>query len=106
MDLFLTHVTHVDSVDILHKFTCIELKTDEARERDLHQVIKYENWLVRKLANGDSEMVQPVIVAHGFEEPVLGYVRTRRQIEEKTVRLVTYRVDPARNVISLEEVLV
>ncbi|GAI55934.1 unnamed protein product [marine sediment metagenome] len=27
MDIFLTHVTTLDSVDILHKFTCIELKT-------------------------------------------------------------------------------
>jgi hypothetical protein len=104
MDLFLTHVTQVDSVDILHKFTCIELKTDDAREGDLHQVIRYENWLVRKLASGDSEMVQPLIVAHDFDDRVLTYVDRRKQIEDKTVRLVAYGVDPGRNVISLEEV--
>lgn len=28
MDIFLTHVTTVDSIDILHKYTCIELKSD------------------------------------------------------------------------------
>jgi len=27
MDIFLTHVTEVDGLDVLHKFTCIELKT-------------------------------------------------------------------------------
>ena len=29
MDIFLTHVTTVDSIDILHKFTCIERKLNE-----------------------------------------------------------------------------
>ena len=103
MDLFLTHVTEVDSVDILHKFTCIELKTDVAREKDLHQVLRYENWLVRKLANGDSEMVQPVMVAHDFDDALFRYVHARRQIEDKTVRLLTYRVDQSRGLISLQE---
>ncbi|MEE9324638.1 MAG: EVE domain-containing protein, partial [Dehalococcoidia bacterium] len=35
MDIFLTHITTVDSVDILHKFTCIELKTGVCTENDL-----------------------------------------------------------------------
>lgn len=104
MDVFLTHVTQVDSLDILHKFSCIELKTDEAGERELRQLIRYENWLVRKLASGDAEMVQPIMVAHGFDESLLAYVRGRQEIESKTVRLLIYRVDQARSVISLEEV--
>lgn len=32
MDIFLTHVTSVDGVDILHKFTCIELNLTSAVE--------------------------------------------------------------------------
>lgn len=32
MDIFLTHVTLVDGVEILHKFTCIELKTGTCTE--------------------------------------------------------------------------
>ncbi|MFQ5862587.1 MAG: EVE domain-containing protein [Candidatus Brocadiales bacterium] len=54
MDIFLTHVTTIDSVDILHKFTCIELKTGTVNEDDLNQIIRYEDWLIRKLANGDT----------------------------------------------------
>ncbi|MBA7687756.1 hypothetical protein ES703_96225 [subsurface metagenome] len=38
MDIFLTHVTTVDSVDILHKFTCIELKTGTSSPRPAHSI--------------------------------------------------------------------
>jgi hypothetical protein len=103
MDIFLTHVTKLDSVDILHKFTCIELKTGLSTEKDLHQIIKYENWLTRKLANGDNEMVQSVLIAFDFQDKVLEYVRRRRIIEEKTVRLLTYRVNEKRDDITLAE---
>ena len=104
MDIFLTHVTAVDSVDILHKFTCIELKTGVCTETDLNQIVKYENWLVRKLANGDNEMVQSILVAFDFQDKVLEYVQKRRTIEEKTVRLLKYRVTKEQNDIILTEV--
>ncbi len=104
MDIFLTHITFVDSVEILHKFTCMELKTKTATEEDLNQVIKYENWLTRKLANGDSEMVQSILVAFNFEDKVLDYVYKRRSIEEKSVRLIKYRVNTSKNDVELTEV--
>lgn len=104
MDIFLTHITLVDSVEILHKFTCMELKTKMATEEDLNQVIKYENWLTRKLANGDSEMVQSILVAFNFEQKVVDYVHKRRAIEEKSVRLIKYKVDTTKNDIGLTEV--
>lgn len=104
MDVFLTHVTTVDSVDILHKFTCMELKVGVVDEGALNQIIKYENWLTRKLADGDSEMVQSILVGGGFNERVLEFCRKRRAIEEKTVRLVRYRVDRQKTDLVLEEV--
>jgi len=104
MDIFLTHVTPVDGMDILHNFTCIELKTGIASEKDLNQIIKYENWLVRKLAGGDSEMVQSILVAFNFTDKVLEYVQKRRFIEEKTVRLLRYEVTPKQDDIVLNEV--
>lgn len=104
MDVFLTHVTKVDSVDILHKYTCMELKTKIADEEDLNQIIKYENWLVRKLANGDSEMVQSILIAFDFDDKVIDYVKKRKLIEEKTVRLITYRVNDTKDDVILKEV--
>jgi hypothetical protein len=104
MDIFLTHVTSVGGVDILHKYTCIELKTGICGEENLYQIIKYENWLTRKLADGDNEMVQSILVGFDFEDKVLEYVRQRRSIEKKVVRLIKYRVDSSKNDISLSEV--
>ena len=104
MDIFLTHVTSVDGVDVLHKFTCIELKTGTCTEDNLNQIIKYENWLVRKLAGGDTEMVQSMLVAFDFQDKVLEYVQKRKLIEEKTVRLLKYRVAKERDDIELTEV--
>lgn len=104
MDIFLTHVTEVDGVDVLHKFTCIELKTGTCSEEDLNQIIKYENWLTRKLADGDGEMVQSVLVAFEFQDKVLEYTRKRRFIEEKAVRLIRYRVTAELDDIILTEI--
>ena len=104
MDIFLTHVTSVDGVDVLHKFTCIELKTGICTEENLNQIIKYENWLVRKLAGGDTEMVQSILVAFNFTDKVVEYVQKRRFIDEKTVRLIRYEVTPKQDDIVLNEV--
>jgi len=103
MDIFLTHVTTIDSIDVLHKYTCIELKTYRATEKDLAQTLRYEDWLARKLAAGDHEMIQSVLVAQRFTEGVLEYVRTRQRIEEKTVRLVNYCVTEDKQDIKLHE---
>lgn len=103
MDVFLTHVTTVDSIEVLHKYTCIELKTDRATEQDLTQILKYEDWLARKLASGDNEMVQSVLVASRFADGVVDYVRNRKQIEDKTVRLISYRVSDDKQGVLLQE---
>lgn len=101
MDIFLTHVTRIDGVDVLHKFTCIELKKGAVTEEDLNQVIMYENWLVRRLAQGDSGMVQSMLVGCEFHDSVLSYRDKRRSIEEKTVRLLRYRV--SKDQLELDE---
>ena len=92
MDLFLTHVTKVDSYDVLYKFTCIELKTGRARIDDLSQLLRYEKWLARRLAGGDLDMIQSVLVAHSFAPEVLEYAINRKNVEERAVRLIRYRL--------------
>jgi hypothetical protein len=104
MDIFLTHVTTVDSVDILHKFTCIELKTGTVSEKDINQTIRYENWLIRKLADGDSEMVQSILVGSDFDEKVIDYCKKRKTIDEKIVRPIKYRVNSQRDDLIPEEI--
>jgi len=103
MDIFLTHITTIDSVDILHKFTVMELKTGVVGENDLNQIVRYENWLIRKLADGDSEMIQSILVGFDFNEKVVDYCKKRKAIDEKTVRLIKYKVNPTKTDLSLEE---
>lgn len=104
MDIFLTHVTPIDSVEILHKFTCLELKTGVVTEDDLSQVIRYENWLIRKLAGGDVEMIQSILIGFDFDKAVLGYRDKRKLIEDKAVRLIQYKADGRKNNLTLTEV--
>jgi hypothetical protein len=103
MDIFLTHVATVDSVEVVYKYTCIELKVDRATEKDLTQILRYEDWLARKLAAGDKEMIQSVLVARRFSDGVKEYVKNRRRIEEKTARLIAYRVTEDMQSIELQE---
>lgn len=105
MDIFLNHVTSVDSIEVVHKYTCIELKTDRATEQDLAQILRYEDWLSRKLAGGDNDMIQSVLIANRFADDVIAYVTNRQRIEEKTVRLITYCVSEDRQSINLNEQL-
>ncbi len=104
MDIFLTHVTTIDGIDVLHKYTCLELKTDLATDSDLTQILRYEDWLARKLASGDHEMIQSVLVANRFSDQVIDYVSTRQRIEEKVIRLISYELVPARQDIELHEI--
>jgi len=49
-------------------------------------------------------MVQSILVAFDFQDKVLEYVQKRRLIEEKTVRLLQYRVAREQEDIRLTEI--
>jgi hypothetical protein len=83
--------------------SCIELKSDRATKQDLRQVLRYEDWLSRKLAAGDNEMIQSILVARRFADSVIAYVKNYLCIEEKTVRLITYNVAYDNQDIELQE---
>ncbi|MFP3975960.1 MAG: hypothetical protein ACLFVK_07050, partial [Dehalococcoidia bacterium] len=85
-------------------FTCMKLKTGIVSEDNLNQIIRYENWIARRLGDGDSEMVQGILVGFDFNKEVLEYWRKRKAIEEKTIRLIKYRVNPSRDGITIEEI--
>lgn len=49
-------------------------------------------------------MVQSILVGFEFQDKVLEYVHKRRLIEEKSVRLLKYRLNEQKNDIVLTEV--
>ena len=71
--------------------TIVELKAEKCETKDLTQVLKHEDWLIKEKCSGDSEMVRSVIVAYHFGSDVVSYVRKREQVERRTVKLVEYR---------------
>jgi len=49
-------------------------------------------------------MVQSVLVAHEFDNDVRQYVAKRKTIEDRTVRLIRYKVNAARTDVILHEI--
>jgi hypothetical protein len=50
-------------------------------------------------------MIQSILVASRFADAAIDYVKKRQRIEEKTVRLVSYRVTENRQNVVLREEL-
>ena len=105
MDIFLTHVSYINNIPVLYKYTCIELKTEKAMEKDLTQLLHYEDWLARKLSSGDHEMIQSILVANQFSQNVIDYVLNRKSIENRVIRLLVYKMDTDNRTILLNEIL-
>lgn len=66
-------------------------------------MLRYHDFLARKLAAGDNEMIQSVLVARRFTDAVVDYVKNRQRIEEKTVRLIAYQVTEDKQGIALQD---
>ena len=48
-------------------------------------------------------MIQSVLVAHSFSSEVLEFVKTRNSVEERTVQLISYRLETENQEIRLSE---
>lgn len=49
-------------------------------------------------------MVQSVLLAYSFADEVVEYVQRRREIEERTVQLISYRFDDVAQSIEMETI--
>lgn len=72
--------------------TLVEMKRDAFTEDGLAQLLRYEDWFLKKRAAGDSRAIRTVAVARSFHPNVLTYVESRRRIEGRAVTLVQYSV--------------
>jgi len=100
MDILLLHETP-EPHRVLTSCTIVELKAGKCETKDLSQIIRYEDWLVKKKCSGDSGMVRSIIVAHHFDSNVVSYVRQRAEIEGRIVKLVKYTC--ANSTLKLED---
>lgn len=49
-------------------------------------------------------MIQSILVGFDFDARVIDYCKKRKAIDEKTVRLITYKVNPKENDLILQEI--
>jgi hypothetical protein len=49
-------------------------------------------------------MIQSILVRHDFNDKVIDQCKRRRSIDEKTVRLINYKVTPGKDDLTLQEI--
>lgn len=49
-----------------YRFTVVELKRGTAKADDVSQLLRYSRWVAGRLADGEVETVQPVLIAYRF----------------------------------------
>jgi len=89
IDAVLFHSLPGKSRDVV-AHTIIELKRDVFKEDGLAQLLRYEDWFLKKRALGDSRAIRTVAIARDFDSEVVSYVQRRIRLEGKTVRLLAY----------------
>jgi hypothetical protein len=69
IDLLVFHKNfRYTTVPLRYKYSVVELKKDTAQPKDVSQLIRYSQWASGRLANGEAEMIQPILIAYDFSE--------------------------------------
>ncbi len=91
IDVVLLHSIPNKPLDVF-AHSIIELKRDRFDEQGLAQLLRYEDWFLKKRVHGDSRAIRPIAIARSFDEKVLDYLQRRERLEGKPVKLLEYRV--------------
>jgi hypothetical protein len=69
IDLLVFHKNfRYTTMPLRYKYSVAELKKDIAQAKDVAQLIRYSQWATGRLANGEVEMIQPILVANNFSD--------------------------------------
>ena len=79
--------------EIIASYDILELKRDVFDRKALTQLIGYETWFLQKRVHGDQKMVRTTAIARTFSPEVIQYLEMRKEIEKKTVKLLSYKLD-------------
>jgi hypothetical protein len=92
IDLVLLHSLPNDATTVV-AYSIVELKRDRFTRESLSQLLRYEDWFLKRRVGGDSRAIRTVAVARSFDSDVVDYLKSREQMEGKTVNLLRYRFD-------------
>ncbi len=85
---------------IQYKISTIELKRGKAGTSALNQVMGYARWVSNFLADGDSSLIQPILIARDFSEDAVRIAKA--QIGPRPPMLVSYEIVDESCVISID----
>jgi len=91
IDVLLFH-SYPGRKENIFAYTIVELKRDVFKEDGLSQLLRYEDWFLKKRVNGESRAIRTVAIARAFADDVVDYLRKREQLEGKNVNLLKYQV--------------
>jgi len=84
------------AVPLRYKYSVVELKKDTVQARDVSQVLQYSRWVAGRLANGEVEMVQPILVAYDFSRAALRKAKDQ-EFNKTGIILAKYRAVSENN---------
>ncbi|MDX2229829.1 MAG: EVE domain-containing protein [Leptolyngbyaceae cyanobacterium bins.349] len=91
IDVLLLH-SYPGKKELVFAYSIIELKKDSFNEDGLSQLLRYEDWFLKKRVNGDSRSIRTVAIARTFHNDVIQYLQRREKLEGKQVTLLKYKV--------------
>lgn len=91
IDAVLFHSLPGASLNIV-AHTIVELKREQFDDNGLSQLLRYEDWFLKKRAGGNSRAIRTVAIARAFHADTIAYVNKRTRLEGKTVMLLAYDV--------------
>jgi hypothetical protein len=74
---------------VRYRYSVVELKRHRAVVQDIEQLTGYSRWVTNRLARGETEMVQPILIANGFQAEVI----SRAYYSDWNISLVEYQVE-------------
>lgn len=74
-----------------YKYTVVELKRDKAKDEDVSQLIEYSKWVTGRLAGGEVEMVQPILIASDFSQEAIIKAQNS-DFSDKGIKFYKYEV--------------
>jgi len=79
------------AVPLRYKYSVVELKKDTAQPSAISQLIRYSQWVGGRLANGEVEMIQPILIAHDFPIETIKKAKDE-DFNDRGVLLCKYRI--------------
>lgn len=84
-----------------YQFSVVELKRDEAKPKDVSQVINYSKWVAGRLANSEIETVQPILIAYRFNKETI----KKAKLSEFSDRgILLYKYNVSKGTINFERI--